>query len=397
MNTTIYLFGKFRHGITASVNDYTQSFFEQFISKANAPTQIIIHRDGDIMNYGYVRKISESNLFGVCAQINGQYLSTTKKLFEAFENIVASIAVRGDILSLNRKGDLEVVISNFLDKPEAVERAIESSLAEFARLSSSCRDLPDIDYSTADSDTNCFKESANSNAIIKSSLKNGYTFIYKEQDYDSVALSGYRSTLAALNRENDANKQKIKEQENQLKILERKKKQMGVVMLLLVAITIGSTIFFNTLEEKNQDIAVRDGTIRKQRETNNSLTAEIMDISREKYNLQGRNDTLTVQKDSLHNALVNRNAEFDALFHEYERLQRERDSQINQLGASLRKLTNDNSSLKRRLSRTTSDLNSKVENYNTLNERYEHLRGEYNTLRKKYSLTKEGKREYGDK
>ena len=72
MNNTIYLFGKFKQGITASVNDYTKSIFEEFISKANAPTQIIIHRDGPIMNYGYVRRIANGHMFGICIQINGQ-------------------------------------------------------------------------------------------------------------------------------------------------------------------------------------------------------------------------------------------------------------------------------------------------------------------------------------
>jgi hypothetical protein len=91
VNCTIYLFGKLGQGTTASVNDYTKNFFEEFISKANAPTQIIIHRNGDIMNYGYIRKIENDNLFGICAQINGQYLSSTDKLFEVFENIVKDL------------------------------------------------------------------------------------------------------------------------------------------------------------------------------------------------------------------------------------------------------------------------------------------------------------------
>ena len=166
MNSTIYLFGKFGQGVTASVNDYTENIFKEFISKANAPTQIIIHRSGPIMNYGYVRKIANGHLFGICIQINGQYLSTTKKLFEVFENIVADIAVRGDVLRLNKQGDLEPAIAYFTDKPDGVERTIANSLNEIARLSQTCRTLPDIDFSTADTDVNYFNENDNSQTII---------------------------------------------------------------------------------------------------------------------------------------------------------------------------------------------------------------------------------------
>lgn len=74
MNSTVYLFGNFGQGITLYPNDYTKDIFKEFTSRANAPTQLIIHRDRSIMNYGYIRKIENGHLFGICIQINGQYL-----------------------------------------------------------------------------------------------------------------------------------------------------------------------------------------------------------------------------------------------------------------------------------------------------------------------------------
>ena len=242
MNTTIYLFGKFGHSITATINDYTKSYFEKFISNANAPSQIIIHRNGDIMNYGYVRKLKDDHMFGICVQINGQYLSTTKKLFEVFENIVASIAVAGNILYINKNGDLDIVISNLQDKPEEVERIILNSQSQFSRLLSSCRTLPNIDFSTTDSDINFFKEKDHSNTIIKASIKNGYTYIFKEQDYDTLTLGGYRSTLATLNKENETLKKQVNELENNLKVLNKRKKQYGLVTLLTILLFFGGLL-----------------------------------------------------------------------------------------------------------------------------------------------------------
>ena len=278
MNSTIYLFGDFGQGITATVNDYTNTFFKEFILRSNAPTQIIIHRYGNVMNYGYVRKIDNEHLFGVCVQINGQYLITTNKLFEVFESIIANISVKGEILSLNRNGDIVVVETDVLCRHRKTEAAIANCENEISILDAYCVSLPDIDVSTTDYDVYYFKDSDDANAIVGKSVKNGYVFIYKEQDYDTLALGGYRSTLLSLNNEIEGFKKTIKEQRNQLKILERKKKQMGVVFGLLITLFVGFVIFVNTIEEKNEDIQVKERTIDEQMLLNHNLSEENIGI-----------------------------------------------------------------------------------------------------------------------
>lgn len=389
MNNTIYLFGKFGQGITASVNDYTKSIFEEFVSKANAPTQIIIHRDGPIMNYGYVRRIANGYMFGICIQINGQYLSTTKKLFEVFENIIADIAVRGDVLRLNNQGDLESTISYFTDKPEEVERAISNCSNEIVRLSQTCKTLPDVDFSTSDTDINYFKESDNSQTIIKASVKNGYTFIYKEHDYDTLALGGYRSTLYTLNQENENCKKKIKEQENKLRILERKKKQMGVVVALFIALFIGSIIFFNTVEEKNEHIVKQETTIGEQREVNNALTEDNKALQEQKTELQSRNRDLAVKQDSTSQELENLRLHYERLKKDYSALKQENDSYITEISS----LTSKNSTLERNLKKIESDLASKNSAYRTLQSKYDRVTSDLRVMENKYYATKEGKKE----
>lgn len=389
MNNTVYLFGKFGQGITASVNDYTKNIFEEFVSKANAPTQIIIHRDGPIMNYGYVRRIAHGHMFGICIQINGQYLSTTKKLFEVFENIVADIAVRGDVLRLNNQGDLEPTVSYFTDKPEEVERAIANCSNEIVRLSQTCKTLPDVDFSTSDTDINYFKENDNSQTIIKASVKNGYTFIYKEHDYDTLALGGYRSTLYTLNQENENCKKKIKEQENKLRILERKKKQMGAVVALFVALFVGSIIFFNTIEEKNNDIEVRERTIDKQKAQNYALTEENKEIQKEKTDLQSRNRDLTAKQEITNQELEDLRLEYERLKIDYGKLKQENKNYITEINL----LTSRNNTLDVKLRKAESDLASKNTAYRTLQSKYDKISSQLRIMENKYYSTKEGKKE----
>lgn len=398
MNCTIYLFGKLGQGITASVNDYTKNFFEEFISKANAPTQIIIHRNGDIMNYGYVRKIENDHLFGICAQINGQYLLSTDKLFEVFENIITNITVRGDILYLNRQGNLEATTSNLLDKPDEIERAITNCQQEFERLSTTCRTLPHIDYSTTDSDINYFRETDNSEVIISASVKNGYTFIYKDRDYDSLALSGYRSTLSTLNKENENYKKQIAEQDTKLKNLERAKKQMGAVVSLLVIMFIGSIVFFNTIEEKNANLMDKEQTIEEQKVENSSLARENKEIQKEKTDLQSLNRDLVTKHETINQEYANLNVAYEALKKENVKLVKENTtlSQTNKSYTSeISSLKSKISSLEWKLKNAENTIVTKNTDYQTLVKKYNEVCSKLSIIEKKYYATKEGRKEYG--
>lgn len=384
-------------GITTSVNDYTKNFFEEFISKANAPTQIIIHRNGDIMNYGYVRKIENDHLFGICAQINGQYLSSTYKLFEVFENIITNITVRGDILHLNRQGNLEATTSNLLDKPDEVERAITNCQQEFERLSTTCRTLPHLDYSTTDSDINYFRETDNSEVIISASVKNGYTFIYKDRDYDSLALSGYRSTLSTLNKENENYKKQIAEQDTKLKNLERAKKQMGAVVSLLVIMFFGSIVFFNTIEEKNANLMVKEQTIEEQKAENSSLARENTEIQKEKTDLQSLNRDLVKKQEIINQEYANLKVAYDALNNDIARLKKENTtlSQTNKSYTSeISSLKSKISSLERKLKNAESTIVTKNTDYQTLVKKYNEVCNKLSIIEKKYYATKEGRKEY---
>ena len=389
MNSTIYLFGKFGQSITTSVDDYTKNFFEDFISRANAPTQIIIHRDNDIMNYGYIRKIEKDSLFGVCVQINGQYLSSVKKLFEVFEKIIEVIATEGQILRLNRKGNIEAAIAKILDKPEVVKRVEDVCLKEFSKLTFNCRTLPEIDYSTIDSDINYFKEDDNCEKIVKASVKKGYTFIYKSQDYDTLQLADYRSTLSALNKENDINKKKINELEGKLRTLERKKKQMGVVVTLFIALFIGSVIFFNTIEEKNKDLVVKENTIDQQKMKNDILVEENNEIQRVNSDLQNDNYNLSVKYASTTNELETLNEQYDNLNRKYEALNKEKDRYKSEVNS----LINRNRVWESKVGLLETELRDKKKSYELLLSDMNYLSVKLETMEKKYYSTKEGKKE----
>lgn len=389
MNCTIYLFGNLGQGITLYPNDYTKNIFKEFISRASAPTQLIIHRDETIMNYGYIRKIENGHLFGICVQINGQYLTAIKKLFETFEDITTNIVVRGDILHLNNQGNLISTTSNLADKPQEVDRIINYCQAELAKMSSHCRTLPHIDYSTSDTDISNFRDSDNNQNIIDSSVKNGYTFIYKANDYDTLALRGYRTTLYTLNKENEANKRIITELDKQLSMLKRQKKQMNVVVCLVLILFVGSIVFFNTLDEKNKDIQSKQETIEIQTSENTKLVKENKDIHNRQEILKNAHHLLVEEHAMLDEKYDSLQREYNTLFSNYNSLE----ISANSKQRKIEELQSANNNLEIRCSDYSRSIARKDNDYSTLQKKYNSLSNSYDVLSNKYYKTKEGKKE----
>jgi len=86
MNATVYLFGNFNSGYTQYPDDYTSDIFGKFHSNAKSTTQIAIHRNGNLMYYGYIRKLEQDRYLGLCVVLNGLMLTRIDGLFSLFEN-----------------------------------------------------------------------------------------------------------------------------------------------------------------------------------------------------------------------------------------------------------------------------------------------------------------------
>ena len=86
MNVSIYIFGEFAAGYSQYPQDYTTAIFKQFNSKAKSQTQLCIHRDGDLIYYAYIRKLSEQKYIGLCAVLNGMMFSDVQTVFNCLNN-----------------------------------------------------------------------------------------------------------------------------------------------------------------------------------------------------------------------------------------------------------------------------------------------------------------------
>lgn len=271
MNYSIYIFGKLSSGYTQYPEDSSSIVLKNIYSYCKAPAQIVIHRDGNLMYYCYIRKLGNSRYLGFCIVINGYYLSKIDGLFSLFENTIEKIVTQGVIIHFSEDGTLTTSIDNLRSEEEEVESLIENLRMGFEGFSKISKLLPQTDYAIAKDSIkeHCISDGVQD--IVRASYSYGFTYIYKDEDYDTIRMNSYKGVLSRLNEKNiTLNKKNQELQEENAKILRQKKQFTNVFLLILIVIGCGIGLFFlnrdldytqNQLDDANSTISEKDTLI----------------------------------------------------------------------------------------------------------------------------------------
>ena len=251
MNITVYLFGKFNNGYTQYPDDSTSGIFGQFHRMAKSTTQIAIHRDGNLMYYGYIRKLEQDKYIGLCVVLNGLLLTRIDNLFSLFENIISGLATKGYLIHFNEQGTLVTNVEKLYPNKEEIDLLSESLRAGFSRLDKDTKPLPAVSYGVSKDSSKDFAISDDSEEIIKSSHANGYTYIYKSRGFDTAQMNSYQGVLTRISNENKELQDKLATVEAKNKKILRQKKQFKFVAVLLVVLLIGGIGSFSLYDNLN--------------------------------------------------------------------------------------------------------------------------------------------------
>jgi hypothetical protein len=273
MNATVYLFGEFNSGYTQYPDDYTSAIFRKFSENAKSTTQIVIHRNGNLMYYGYIRKLEQERYIGLCVVLNGLLLTRLDGLFSLFENTISGLVTKGQLIHFNEQGDIVTKVEKLYMNKEEVDLLNESLRAGFNRFESNVRVLPAMSYHTFKDSVKDFVVDDDLNDIIKSSYTNGYTFVYKSKGFNTVQMNSYKGVLARLNNEKKELQDELAKLQIEYGKTLRQKKQFKFVLILFLVL-LGCVIGLFSL---NDDLNItRDA-------------------------LSSANSTISVQSDSLSN------------------------------------------------------------------------------------------------
>ena len=292
MNASVYLFGEFNSGYSQYPDDYASSIFQKFSANAKSTTQIAIHRDGNLVYYGYIRKLQQDRYIGLCVVLNGLILKRIDGLFSLFENTISNLVTNGKLIHFNEQGDLVTCVEKLYLNQEEIDLLTESLRAGFKRFEAYSATLPAVSYGTSKDSCKDFVVDDEQEKIIKSSYTNGYTYVYKSKGFNTAQLNSYKGVLSRSYKEKQELAAKLDALEKEhAKTLKQKKqfKYVIIMFVILLGCAIGLFALNDNLNLTRDALSSANDTISMQ---NDSLYVKSVEIS----NLHDANHELDVRR-----------------------------------------------------------------------------------------------------
>lgn len=246
LNSSIYIFGSFDNGYSQYPDNYSKEIFQTFHIQAKAKAQILIHRDRDLMYYGYIRRLDKSSQYiGFCVLLNGLMFSNISTLFNVFENAIAALVSRGDIIAFNDHGEIVSTTGSLAGKQNEVSNITSIIKNGIDGMKANTEALPPVSYNVSITSTKTFKDTDPAAETKQASCKYAYTTILKERDYDSANTRSYYSTLKRLCTERDELREKLGSKNNEIIKLKVKNRNLSWVAILGVIVVIFGAILWD--------------------------------------------------------------------------------------------------------------------------------------------------------
>lgn len=235
LNASVNIFGVLADGYTQYPDNYSQEIYTKFCELAKGESQIVIHRDGDLMYYGYVRRMDDAQqCIGFCIILNGVMFSSPCELLPVFESIVETLTVEGTIISFNEEGQIVPRIRSFVSMQQEVKRVENMILGRIGELSGNVAMLPPVDYSKPPTSIR-FKAEDSREEIADAAWRYAYTVITAKGG-DSQSLNGYRNVVKRLSSEKWKVTQELAALKEKHGKLKREKTQLMNVVILIILV-----------------------------------------------------------------------------------------------------------------------------------------------------------------
>ncbi len=299
MNVTVYLFGEFNNGYTQYPDDYTNEIFQNFYKYAKATSQISIHREGNLMYYGYIRKLEFNRYIGFCVVINGLMFTKLDGLFSLFENTIFTLVTNGQLIHFNEHGNLITTVDRLFLNREEIDLITQTLRLGFHQLQNTVKPLPAVNYGISKDTFKSFTIENNLDEIITASHTYGYTYIYKSKGYNTSQLNSYKEVLVSLKNEKLelVNRCSKLEEENRRIVKQKKQYQnIGILFVVVFFCIIGLLSLNSNLNSTMSELYSANSTIKKQNSTLKDKNTEIKNINSENKILQNK---FSITRDSL--------------------------------------------------------------------------------------------------
>lgn len=296
MNCSVYIFGELSSGYTQYPEDSSSHVLSKLVNNSKAKTQLVIRRDENLMYYSYVRKLENQQYVGLSIVVNGHYIQQIEGLFSMFEKTLEKLVTQGSVVCFSKDGNIVPSNKRLRDQEEDIDSITRDLVSNFNNCGQAFK-LPSVDYTVAKNSVKEFNINDDKREIVRASYTYGYTYIYKDVDYNTVRVDSYRSVLSRVNKENIELKKKNAElHEKNQEILRQKKQFRNVIFLILVVISCGVGIYFlyTNLDDTQGQLNDANGTIQQQSHTISQKDSKIAELNNK---ISSLNSTIQSEKD----------------------------------------------------------------------------------------------------
>ena len=340
MKPQVYYFGTLPSGFSSYPGDHTRAFFEEFIKRSKNTLQIVVHREDNLLHYGYVRKISDKNYFGLCICID-RIVKDTHKLMEAIDNIYAKMILQGVILKIGTSGDVQWVINSFVSEAVAI-REYSKSLIDFLQKSEA-KDLPlpPVDYSIAIHD--CIEISFESSQEEINDAIGCYPNVYiAKSNADIERVTSFSNVIKEKNKTiSQLRGEVIQYKELIQKILSQKNRYRLVALLSVGLIVLCVCLFFlwNNLNSTKLSLTDAHEMIQVQQDSLTKKSMRIQALQKAKNKLEAKNRVLQ----NNYEGLQSENESLQSLYEDECTQKNELETKINTITSTHPLIVTDNS------------------------------------------------------
>ena len=394
MNYSVYMFGELSEGYNQYPSDGSSDFLRTLYTQCKTEKQLVVHRDGIIMYYSYLRRLNNDKYIGLGVITNTHYFKNIDSLFSIFEETITRIAEDGVFVRYDKSGTWSAGNTSFSKESAEINKYISAVSEKLAE--ESIAKIPPIDFSVARDSVKVCNIDDKEEKLTEATYTYGSTIIYSEKEYCEVRTNSIKAQLRRLSNDNN----KLTEEKNainkRLQVVQRQKKQTSIVCVLAIVLLLGSFISYNKIEEKNLKIIGKEDTIQIKTTENNMLSSKNASLNSANHSLHNSYKTLEEKFNDLNTSFEQLQDKHNLLLKENKRLGdviETKDDYIDGLNKKNSNLSYQVTSLTRYKNSAESYMQNQNIEYNSLETRYRNLQGYYNSLKNKYYSTKEGKKE----
>lgn len=241
MNCSAYLFTATSGQHEQYPNDSAAPLFQRLASLATEPEQLVIHREGELIFYAYIRLLEPASreYFGFSLVINGeQIIGQFEQLMEFYDLQIRHLALEKTLLTLDDYGHLRRTEQSFSSQFVLLDRAVQNLRRQALALRIPLRLLPPPDYSV-DSHSHCVLPLAEDDQVILAAIaRSGAVSLMRNEGYQDPSLRQYSEQLCRLATERDTAREELLALQKQYHGLLRQKKQYKKVTVLSLFVAI---------------------------------------------------------------------------------------------------------------------------------------------------------------